>query len=1424
MLRWKKKQRLIPLRILCVCGVLATIVPSLLPAQVALADEFSAQVHPLLERYCNECHAGDVTEADVDLGAFATLADFQHQTDVWVKVRRMLDSGQMPPLDEAQLTDAELQLLKTWVRSFLKREAQALAGDPGPIVLRRLNNEEYNYTVRDLTGVESLNPTGEFPVDGAAGEGFINTGSAQSISPSFVTKYLDSAKEVASHVVLLPDGIRFSPYTTRRDQTDELLARIQAFYRRFTSDGGGLAVDLQGIKFDTNQGGVLPLQEYLTATLEQRDALARGTTSIEVVAHERSLNAKYLSALWQALSAADVAENASSPYLADLRRRWRDATPQDAATLVATIEAAQQQLWKFNAVGQLTDGGRQKIWMEPASPIVTQQELRLALSAPPTDSEPVVYLTANDVEGSGEGGFVVWQQPRLEFKPNANGLTHPPILLRDLQQLVPRIDSLIASQLPRTKFYLNAVAALRDADTSLEQMASANQLNLALLKQWVELLGLGGRRQREIHGQFTNQLSKAGGNAALNGWGFDQTPNMLTNQSTEDIRVSTLTVPGRGVVMHPSPTQESIAAWRSPINGQVSIAGIVADRDGNCGNGVSWRVELLTESGIAKLAEGTIDNGGEQHFQPADEFHVHQGDIVSLIVNPRDGDHACDTTHVALTLTEVASEATSEIRKWDLASDTVDRIGDGNPLPDAYGHADTWHFAANDVGAKTSTALAPGSALALWRASVVDAQPADELARLAEAVQQMLVSHDGSSLSEADRTLREQLLDWKGPLHLVAVAGELTDQAASSQAISVGTEADTAATETLDTNVHGVPAEMFGKDPTGSDIDGASLCVQAPQTIELRLPAALITNSEFVVTAELEPSTSQAGSVQVQASSAKPTALEFNPSLPILVSPDSSATSRVESAMAEFRNLFPAALCYFRIVPVDEVVTLTLFFREDEPLQRLMLSETQIAELDRLWDELFYVAQEPIALTVAFEQIYQFATQDRPDLVNAFEPMRQPINASGDRFRQRLIDTQPAHVDAVVALADRAWRRPLQSAEAESLRAFYTQLRDSDIAHDEAIRLTLARILASPTFLYRHEQPGAGTQAAAVTSSELATRLSYFFWSSMPDDELRQMADSDQLTKEEVLVSQMRRMLSDSRTRRLAIQFACQWLHLRDFDQNDDKNEKLYPEFASLRNDMYEETVLFFEDMFRNDGSVLDFIDADHTFLNASLAKHYGIEGVEGNEWQRVAHVRQHGRGGVLAMATMLASQSGASRTSPILRGNWVYETLLGQRLPRPPANVPVLPEELLGELTERQMIELHSSAPDCAKCHVKIDHFGFALEQYDAIGRLRAIAVDTKTASEDGREMEGIEGLRDYLLTDRHSDVVRQFCRKLLGFALGREVQLSDEPLLDTMEEKLHENNYRFHVAVETIVTSDQFRKIRGQDFSTHAQASPHN
>jgi hypothetical protein len=196
--------------------------------------------------------------------------------------------------------------------------------------------------------------------------------------------------------------------------------------------------------------------------------------------------------------------------------------------------------------------------------------------------------------------------------------------------------------------------------------------------------------------------------------------------------------------------------------------------------------------------------------------------------------------------------------------------------------------------------------------------------------------------------------------------------------------------------------------------------------------------------------------------------------------------------------------------------------------------------------------------------------------------------------------------------------------------------------------------------------------------------------------------------------------------------------------------------------------------------------------------------------------VRAQGRGGVLGFGATLAKQSGASRTSPILRGNWLSETLLGERLPRPPKGVPVLPEEAPAGLTERALIERHSGDPKCAGCHARIDPFGFALERYDAIGRLRAkdaagLAIDTRTRTADGTELDGLDGLRNYLLTIRREAFERQFCRKLLGFALGRSVQLSDQPLIEEMLKQFAANEHRVGTAVELIVRSRQFREIRG-------------
>jgi hypothetical protein len=214
--------------------------------------------------------------------------------------------------------------------------------------------------------------------------------------------------------------------------------------------------------------------------------------------------------------------------------------------------------------------------------------------------------------------------------------------------------------------------------------------------------------------------------------------------------------------------------------------------------------------------------------------------------------------------------------------------------------------------------------------------------------------------------------------------------------------------------------------------------------------------------------------------------------------------------------------------------------------------------------------------------------------------------------------------------------------------------------------------------------------------------------------------------------------------------------------------------------------------------------------VNGELAKHYAMS-VPGDDWRRVDGLRAQGRGGVLGFAATLAKQSGASRTSPILRGNWVCEVLLGERLPRPPKGVPVLPEEPPAGLTERQLIEKHSSDPNCSGCHARIDPFGFALENFDAIGRRRD--ADANVTLPNGTALHGLDGLRTYLSVTRRDDFVRQFCRKLIGFALGRSFMLSDRPLLEQMQADLAANGFKFSRAVEMIVQSRQFREVRGRD-----------
>ena len=366
----------------------------------------------------------------------------------------------------------------------------------------------------------------------------------------------------------------------------------------------------------------------------------------------------------------------------------------------------------------------------------------------------------------------------------------------------------------------------------------------------------------------------------------------------------------------------------------------------------------------------------------------------------------------------------------------------------------------------------------------------------------------------------------------------------------------------------------------------------------------------------------------------------------------------------------------------------------------------------------------------------------------------------------------------------------------------------------------ITRVLVSPNFLYRIERSAPGEQAVTLSDWELASRLSYFLWSSMPDDQLRTAASNGRLQDEDGLTAEASRMLKDSKTRALATEFVGQWLQFRGFEQYDGKSETRFPTFsAKLRMAMNREATEFVSEIIRNDRSILEFLQADYTFLNDELAVHYGIPDVDGPEFRRVAGVGRFGRGGIMTMGSVLTKQAGALRTSPVLRGTWVVETLLGRRIPNPPDDVAQLDEDEVNKdgLTMRQQLERHRADAACATCHAKIDPYGFALEAYDPIGRLRerdrnGNPIDARAEPLDADAFEGLTGLQAYLL--KHQDeFTKQFCRKLVGYALGRSVELSDEPLLAEMQAQLKTHGYRFSTAMLTLVKSSQFRRHRGQN-----------
>jgi hypothetical protein len=1331
------------------------------------ADFFDQSIRPLLRDYCVTCHSTAKQEGELDLERFATLAQVNQQPEVWEHVQEQLSIGEMPPKDAKQLSAEQKRLLVGWVQTTLNEIALSNAGDPGPVVLRRLSNHEYTYSIRDLTRVPSLDPAREFPVDGAAGEGFTNVGAALVMSPALLSKYLDAAKDVASHMVLTPTGIRFSAETSSRDWTDETLAKIRAFYAKHTGSGESSQTVAQGIKLDTGTGsGRLPLARYL-------DALqGRGSTE--------GLSPKYLGILRDALVGAQP-----STLLDPLRAKFK------AKQLTAAdIEPWQKALWRFSNVGHLGKVGGPKAWLEAVTPLAAQHEFRLKLQAPADDGDLTIYLTTTDA-GDGNGNdFALWDNARL-ITPGRGEL-----LLRDvrsvLQQMERQRDAVKES-------VVRCLAAAHEVESTKERpdlavLAQKHNVDAKVLAGWLMYLGIASAGESKLEPLITKKSESVANYNFIKGWVGENALSVLANSSD-----ATVNIPGemkpQSVATHPSPKFATVIAWRSPIAGALKVSGTVQDGHTACGNGILYSLELRRDQTREVLAAGESKGSSVISLGPLQDVNVMQGDVVALVIDPRNGDHACDHTPVNLTLSDGKLE-------WDLAKDVSPDILASNPHADRHGNSAVWHFLSQPARGTDApaTVVDSTSLLSKWR----KAKDSAERAQVAAQVQQLLQQDDAvATATPADRALSQQLLTLNGPL--------LADAWRSAKAQATdGSESP-----------YGLDPALFGKHPKNGEVAGevaaTSLCVQAPSVIEVRLPRSLLTGAELVATGRLHQSAVSEGSVQMQVLTTKPAAASglratsatsakeggaWNSSkppmmfdAPILVAEGSDARRRFETAFDDFRALFPAALCYTKIVPVDEVVTLTLFHREDEPLRRLMLNDNQIAELDRLWDELHFVSEDALTLVDAYEQIWQFSTQDGPNAPNGdkrLEPLRQPIIDAAAKFKEQkkaAIEPQKA---AVLAFAEKAWRRPLTESEIAGLRTFEP-------------RLMLVRILTSPAFLYRSETPA--TRTGPVNDWELATRLSYFLWSSLPDEELRSVAVAGKLRDPEVLAAQARRMLKDDRVRRLATEFGCQYLHVRDVATLDEKSERHFPAFKPLREAMQEEVTRFYIDLFQNDRSVLSLLDADYTFLNQPLADHYGIP-FQGSDWQRVEGIKKYGRGGALGFSATLAKHSGASRTSAILRGMWVSEVLLGDKIPNPPKGVPTLPEEAPAGLSERQLIERHSSDARCAGCHKRIDPFGFALEGFDAIGGTRA--ADTKSVTFDGTAVEGLAGLRDYLANQRRADFLRQFSRKLLGYSLGRSAQLSDQPLIDNLSK-----TEGGHVGkmIEQIVLSPQFREIRGQE-----------
>ena len=418
----------------------------------------------------------------------------------------------------------------------------------------------------------------------------------------------------------------------------------------------------------------------------------------------------------------------------------------------------------------------------------------------------------------------------------------------------------------------------------------------------------------------------------------------------------------------------------------------------------------------------------------------------------------------------------------------------------------------------------------------------------------------------------------------------------------------------------------------------------------------------------------------------------------------------------------------------------------------------------------------------------------------------------------------------VQGFAERAWRRDVEPTELDRLMTAYRAERHIGGSFDAAVKQALKAVMLSPDFLFRPSSLAGATGPESTPLSDLAvaTRLAFTLWGAGPDEELLQLARERRLTEPGELRRQTRRMLADEKSKTLATDFAGQWLGFADFDGHTRPNPERFPEYdQALREALYAEVVTFVHNLIAHDRPLTNLIDADYTFANERLAEFYGIPGVDGDALRRVEipESLRGRRGGLFGMGAVLTRTSTALRTSPVLRGAWLYKTVLGNPMPEPPPDVEMISADETDDAgrTIAEQLAQHRASAVCASCHDRLDPPGIALEGFDPIGRWRdsylaGNDVIDRAELADGESITGPAGLRTYLL-ERREKFLRQFARKFLGYALGRELLITDKPLVTEMVETLKANDYRPGAMVETVVLSRPFLYRRDASLVQHSE-----